>query len=266
MYYHHERAEYKSKNEVTGNLVLITALLALFLGSAFQYLEIKSLKDEAREIRIEVLTQEEINKDLTLRLAEAERGLVEKQILLDKAERELNTLKTAKKNKINLLAVVGGEGVTIPVESEVKEGEGRLLLDVGGTLYLAETQLSISSAAMAAEAVTGTNLGDKDVIITVENPYQQTLAFSGESAGASFAAAIIANIDGKNIRGDILLTGAINPDGTIGAVGDVPVKAMAAKNAKAKTLLVPKGQGVQVEGLRVVEVSHIEEALKLLLK
>ena len=154
----------------------------------------------------------------------------------------------------------------IPVESEIRQGEGRLLLDVDGTLYLAETQLSITSAAEAAKAVTGSNLADKDVIIRVENPYAQTLALSGESAGASFAAAIIASLEGKSIRDDVLLTGTINADGSIGVVGDVQVKALAARSAKATTLLVPRGQRLEVQGLQVVEVSDIEQALRLIME
>jgi predicted ATP-dependent protease len=261
MYYHRE-AGYKIKKES----VLIAVLLAFFLTSAFQYVENRSLGVEVEKVRAEVAIQEKIAADLNFRLAEAERGLAEKNALLTDAERELIALQTGRKNRINLLAVVNGEGVTISVESEIKPGDGRLLLDVGGTLYLAETQLSISSAAKAAEAVTGANLADKDVIIRVENPYAQTLGLSGESAGASFAVAIIANLEGRSIRDDVLLTGAINPDGSIGVVGDVPVKALAAKSAKATMLLVPPGQGVEVEGLLVVDVSDIEQALKLMLE
>lgn len=266
MHYHQERTEYKIKKETFKNFVLIAALLTLFLGNAFQYFENRSLDVEVEKARAEALIQEKVAADLNFRLAEAEKGLAEKNALLSEAERELVALQTGRKNRINLLAVVNGEGVTIPVESEIRQGEGRLLLDVDGTLYLAETQLSISSAAEAAKAVTGANLEDKDVIIRVENPYAQTLALSGESAGASFAVAIIANLEGVSIRDDILITGAINPDGSIGVVGDVSVKALAARSAKATTLLVPRDQGVEVEGLQVVEVSDIEQALRVMLE
>jgi predicted ATP-dependent protease len=258
MYYHHENG-YKLKKETAKNFVLIVALLALFLANTFQYFENRSLGVEVEKARAEALVQEKVVADLNFRLAE-------KNALLSEAERELIALQTGRKNRINLLAVVNGEGVTIPVESEIRRGEGRLLLDVGGTLYLAETQLSISSAAEAAKTITGSDLADKDVIIRVENPYAQALALSGESAGTSFAVAIIANLQGRSIRDDILLTGAINPDGSIGVVGDVPIKALAARDAKATTLLVPRGQGVEVEGVRVVEVSDIEQALKVMLE
>lgn len=90
-----------------------------------------------------------------------------------------------------------------------------------------------------------------------------------------------------------MITGTINPDGSIGPVGGVLVKAEAAKGVGAKLFLVPVGQGVQTSyvpenqcrtigryqycttdydsqevnitsqaGIAVKEVSNISEALK----
>jgi hypothetical protein len=168
------------------------------------------------------------------------------------------------KSSVNLLAVVNGEGVTIPLEIQITDGEGRLLLNIDDTVFVTNTQTSIATALRVAKALTGAKLADKDIIVRVENPYTETLMLEGESAGASIAVALTANILGLKIKEDVVLTGTVNEDGTIGKVGDVPYKAEGAKSAGISTLLVPMGQGVSVEGLQVVEVGTIEEAFPLM--
>jgi uncharacterized protein len=171
------------------------------------------------------------------------------------------TLERGRRTTVNVLAVVGDRGIILPVQTEIREGEGRLLLSIDDTLYFTSTQTSITLALKIAKKVTGATLSDKDIIIRVANPYNETLALSGESAGSSIAVALIANLMDKKIKSDVLLTGTIQEDGRIGVVGSIPTKAEAARSAGIKTLLVPQGQGVSLAGLKVVEVSRIEEAL-----
>lgn len=173
-------------------------------------------------------------------------------------------LERGKKSSVNLLAVVNGRGVTIPLITEIRAGEGRLLLSIDDTVFVTNTQESIATALRAAKAFTGANLLDKDIIIRVENPYTETLRLEGESAGASIAVALIANVQDFKLRQDVAITGTVNEAGSIGQVGDVPSKAAGAGSAGINILLVPKGQGVSAEGLRVVEVATIEEALSLM--
>jgi hypothetical protein len=167
---------------------------------------------------------------------------------------------------VHILAVVGDKGVLLPAQTEIREGEGRLLLSIDETLFFTSTQSSIALALKIAKKITGASLSDKDIIIRVGNPYNETLALSGGSAGASIAVALVANLQGKEIRGDVLLTGTIEEDGSIGRVGDVYTKAVAARDAGIATLIVPAGQGVEVPGLKVVEVSTIEEAIPYMVR
>lgn len=171
-----------------------------------------------------------------------------------------------KRTTVNILAVIGNRGVLLPAQIEIRDGEGRLLLSIDETLYFTSTQTSIALALKIARNMTGASLSDKDIIIRVGNPYNQTLALSGQSAGSSIAVALIANLMNREVRSDVILTGTIEEDGSIGVVGDVRTKAVAAKDAGIKTMLVPRGQKVSVPGLRVVEVSRIQEALPYMLK
>lgn len=171
-----------------------------------------------------------------------------------------------KRATINILAVIGEKGVLLPAQTEIRDGEGRLLLSIDETLFFTSTQTSITLALKIAKNITGESLSDKDIIIRVGNPYNQTLALSGQSAGSSIAVALIANLMDKKIRKDVVLTGTIEEDGSIGPVGDVRTKAEAARDVGVKTILVPKGQGVDIPGIRVVEVSSIEEVLPYMMQ
>ena len=67
----------------------------------------------------------------------------------------------------------------------------------------------------------------------------------GPSAGAAMTLLLAAELGaGGNteLKQDVLITGTINPDGTIGPVGGVPEKALAAGQHGAKLFLVPSGQ------------------------
>jgi PDZ domain-containing protein len=76
-------------------------------------------------------------------------------------------------------------------------------------------------------------------------------------------------------RGRVVATGTINEDGSVGAIGALEQKAIAARDAGATLFLVPAGQSViEVNKAReaagksvsIVEVGSISEALKALAK
>lgn len=171
-----------------------------------------------------------------------------------------------KTTTINTLTVSDGVGVVIPINVEIKQGNGRLLMNIDDTIYFADTQSSMTIALGVAKSMTGAKLEDKDIIIWVENPYGDTIALYGDSAGSSIAVALVANLWGKNIKDGVLLTGSINADGSIGPVDGIPVKAKAASEIGVKTLLVPQGQGLNKEGMDVIEVPDIGKALSHMLE
>jgi len=64
----------------------------------------------------------------------------------------------------------------------------------------------------------------------------------GPSAGALMTIGLLSLMRGDRIKPGITMTGTVNPDGTIGPVGGIPYKVDGAKEAKAKTMLIPLGQ------------------------
>ena len=75
----------------------------------------------------------------------------------------------------------------------------------------------------------------------------------GPSAGAAMTIATIAAIEGKEVRGDVAITGTIEQDGSVGFVGGIVEKMEAAAQKGVKLFLVPKGQAKLTTYERVVE-------------
>jgi len=102
----------------------------------------------------------------------------------------------------------------------------------------------------------------------------------GPSAGGLMTVGLIAALRGDKVREDAAMTGTINPDGSIGAVGGVPHKIEGAAKAGKKLVLVPSGTRVQrdhnlkkdvdiidhgkAKGVEVREVADLYAAYELL--
>ncbi|HET6857140.1 MAG TPA: S16 family serine protease [Streptomyces sp.] len=132
----------------------------------------------------------------------------------------------------------------------------------------AEMKKSQNVAAQAA-----LNYLDKD---QDEVKVELSLAdIGGPSAGLFFALGIVDKLDGDGAGGDltggrnIAGTGTISPDGTVGAVGGVPLKTQAARRDGASVFLVPRdecamAQAELPDGLRLVPVTTLKGAVRAL--
>ncbi len=132
-----------------------------------------------------------------------------------------------------------GEGAVGKVNVDIEAGSGRVLLDANPFVET-DTQLSIKTARNIAEESTGVSLHDRNVIysFSINGDY-----LGGPSAGSAMTLATIAAVDEeRKMRDDVVVTGTIEEDGSIGRVGGVPEKAFAAGRAGAETFIVPEGQ------------------------
>jgi hypothetical protein len=163
--------------------------------------------------------------------------------------------------RTQILVTSGGVGFAIPMEVEIREGNGNLFLNIENAFYYTTLQQSVTRAYVAAMRATGVSLGRKDVFIRIGDPFKsRVVTIEGESAGAAVAVALVAAIEGRELRPNVLITGTVNERGVIGSVGGIYRKAEAARKAGATTLLVPPGEAALVEGLEVVEVHDLREA------
>ena len=183
-----------------------------------------------------------------------------------------------------------GKGVATVLKVGIKPGSGKVLVDINNILFWLDTQQSIQTAKRVAQEITKADLSKFDLIYSLDI---NASVVEGPSAGAAITIATIAAIEGKYLNNNVMITGRINPDGSIGAVGGIIPKAQAAKEVGANIFLVPFGQGTQVTyipeercekigyftfctttykkkvenvgksvGIEVVEVSNIKEAMK----
>jgi uncharacterized protein len=144
---------------------------------------------------------------------------------------------------LNLPAVDNqGNGVITNLKLEARPGSGRTLVDINSILFFVDTQNSIQIAKAVAENYTKANLSNIDLIYEIET---NASVIEGPSAGAALTISTIAALEGKQLPHNVMITGTINPDGSVGLVGGIPAKAKAAKDVGATMFLVPAGQGSQ---------------------
>jgi uncharacterized protein len=165
----------------------------------------------------------------------------------DKEEKAINnffSLGDSTKVQMHLPAVdADGNGTDTILTVEATRGSGRTLTDIDSLLFWADTQHSIRIARRVAENITGKKMEDYDIIYAIE---ANASLIGGPSAGSALAIATIAALEGKKPKDNIMITGSINHDGSIGPVSAILEKAKAAKQSGAILFLVPLSQGRDV--------------------
>ncbi|ASJ16936.1 ATP-dependent protease [Thermococcus chitonophagus] len=137
-----------------------------------------------------------------------------------------------------------GEMIGVPTEFviTVAPGSGHVYVETW-PLTEVDMQASARLAAEVAGRVLGIDMSKYDVFIQVK---ADSPIIGGPSAGGTMTVGIIAALMGWKVRSDVMMTGMINPDGSIGPVGGILEKASAAHQAGAKIFLIPEGQRIQV--------------------
>ncbi|MEN6342848.1 MAG: S16 family serine protease [Methanospirillum sp.] len=130
------------------------------------------------------------------------------------------------------------EGSLLNVSVEIKPGEGRVLVNTTPLMGTNFQDAAILAAAVA-EKKTGKDLSDSDVIVSIVAE-DQVPAVDGGSAGALMTLLMISAIEKTQPQGDLIMTGTIDKDGNVGAIGGVVEKATAAKEAGKTLLLLPR--------------------------
>ena len=134
----------------------------------------------------------------------------------------------------------GMEGVVAYLFTEVKNGTGRVFVD---TLPLTEvdTQAGARLAKEVACEILQYNCSSLDFFYVIRSNFTM---IGGPSASGAMAVATIAALLNKSLASDVIITGTINPDSSIGPIGGVLEKARAAKEAGARLFLIPEGQAI----------------------
>lgn len=118
------------------------------------------------------------------------------------------------------------------------------------TLPLSQIDLQASTriAAIVASRIAGIRFASCDFLASIK---AESPIVGGPSASAATAVAFSAALLGLSLRADVVLTGMILPDGSIGPVGGLRAKLEAAAWVGAKVFLVPLGQTRYTETVTV---------------
>ncbi|VVC00424.1 Archaeal Lon protease [uncultured archaeon] len=140
------------------------------------------------------------------------------------------------------LAAVTGEnsGGIFQLTVEVRPGNGSVYTAVSPRTGFA-TQSSEEQAVDYAFESAGLDRKGCDVLFRMEGPFGENTV-DGPSAGGAMTVATIAALTNRTIRQDVVMTGTISPDGRIGPVGGIIEKSLAASDASASYIVVPKLQ------------------------
>jgi predicted ATP-dependent protease len=133
-------------------------------------------------------------------------------------------------------------GYVLRADVKLAEGQGRVLVNTE-VLNGMDIQTSVRTAAAVVEALTGASFGNTDIILTITSDVTVD-AVDGPSAGAAITVALLAALRRVDVMEGVYITGTINSDGSVGKVGGVPYKALAAAEEGAETVIVPAGQGM----------------------
>lgn len=152
---------------------------------------------------------------------------------------------------------VSEEGTLLNISVETRPGKGRVLVQTTplmGVIF----QDAANTAVFVAQKETGVSLSGSDVIFSITSD-QEIPGVDGSSAGALMALLTISAINGTELNDSITLTGTIDDEGNIGAIGGVFEKATAAE-AGGKTLFLLPGENRELVTYKLVkrEVSGFE--------
>jgi uncharacterized protein len=102
-----------------------------------------------------------------------------------------------------------------------------------------DTEATARIAFLVATYLAGVNTYSVDAYISFNT---SSLMIEGPSAGVAMTVGILASLRGDHLRKDVIATGMVNPDGTVGPVGGLLAKLQAAARSGAKYFLIPAGQ------------------------
>jgi len=174
--------------------------------------------------------------------------------------------------EISMAAVVGEDsGGIFTLHVEVRPGTGKIYTSIDPRIGFS-TQESEQEAVDYAFSQSGADRGECDVLFSMKGDFGSN-RIDGPSAGGAMSAAVKAALTNRTIRKDVVMTGTISQDGGVGGVGGIIEKALAARDAGAKYMLVPKlmmhesfllSSVSSGGGFAAIEVSDLEEAERVL--
>ncbi|WP_243291173.1 ATP-dependent protease LonB [Bacillus sp. FJAT-47783] len=179
---------------------------------------------------------------------------------------------------VNGLAVYGpNTGALLEIEVTVIPAKEKGTMNITGIVEeesIGDRGKSIRRKSMAKGSIEnvitvlrsmGVNAEDYDIHVN----FPGGIPIDGPSAGIAMATGIFSAIHKIPIDNTVTMTGEISIHGQVKPIGGIIPKIKAAKNAGAKTVIIPQ-ENVQaimkdIEGIQIIPVTHFQEVLDIAL-
>ena len=163
---------------------------------------------------------------------------------------------------------VGGDTLQIEVNIMPGKGEFQLTGQLGDVMK-ESAQAGISYIRSVSEQYKIDKEFFKEYDIHIHIP-EGAVPKDGPSAGITMATAMLSAITKRKVRKDVAMTGEITLRGRVLPIGGLKEKILAAKNARIKTICVPKKNEPDIaeiaqeikKGLEIVFVENMEQVLE----
>ena len=163
---------------------------------------------------------------------------------------------------------VGGD--TLQIEVNVMPGNGEIMLtgQLGDVMKeSARTGISYIRSISRLYQIAEDFFEKHDIHVHIP---EGAVPKDGPSAGITMATAMLSAITGQKVRADLAMTGEVTLRGRVLPIGGLKEKLLAAKNAGIKTVLIPKENKIDVDGLsteitkglEILPVESMDEVLK----
>jgi uncharacterized protein len=147
-------------------------------------------------------------------------------------------------------------GVIADLTVEVRPGEGHVFMDTI-PLTKIDTQASARLAREVACQTLSIDCSNLDFFYIIRSSY---VMIGGPSAGAALTVATMAALQNVELNEDVVVSGTINPAGSVGPVGGLLQKAEAVHDMNVTVFLVPANQEIQHDPVTDQDVNLIAKA------
>jgi ATP-dependent Lon protease len=166
---------------------------------------------------------------------------------------------------------VGGELLTIESVTVPGKGAAKITGKLGDVMKESvETAYSYVKARSPSYGIKPSLFARKDIHIHLP---EGAVPKDGPSAGVGIVTAIVSTLTGVPVRREVAMTGEVTLRGRVLPIGGLKEKLLAALRGGITTVLIPAENEKDLveipanirEGLTIVPISHVDEALKLAL-
>lgn len=167
------------------------------------------------------------------------------------------------------MAWTAAGGDTLPVESVIMKGTGKLIL----TGQLGDVMQESAKIAFGFVRANASKYGIeeefyKNTDIHIHFP-EGAIKKDGPSAGVTIITSIVSALTKKKVRSNVAMTGEVTLTGTVLAIGGLKEKSIAAFRAGIDTIIIPKENEKDIikipstvkNKLNIIAVNHVNEVL-----